>query len=59
MIEQHRYRPPRKSEPCATARRRQAFQDHPVETRLLRGSVLKSYATVLCVGLLSLCAKAK
>ena len=41
------------------ARRQQASQDQPVETRLLPGAALKGYATVPCVGLLSLCTKAK
>ena len=59
MTKQHRCHAPRKSEPCATARRQQSFHDHPVCARLLPGAVLKDYATAACVGLFSLWTKAK
>jgi hypothetical protein len=59
MTDQHPCHPPRKSEPCTTARRQQSFHDHPVCTRLLRGAVLKGYATAACIGFFSLWTKAK
>lgn len=59
MIEQHRYHPPRKSKPRAAAGLQQTLQNHPMCARLLPGSVPKGYATVACVGLLSLWTKAK